>query len=102
MRFNKRTDTVGEPISKFKTYFFLCAFPQRFCLQRKHVGQTNFGTLGFANSIRTETAIGYDDIKIGHFLDRFSSKKGMGIETIFLAEKVVLRCLHCMETSKPL
>ena len=27
-------------------------FPQLFCLPRRHVGYTNFGTWGFANSIR--------------------------------------------------
>ena len=31
-------------------------FPQLFCLQRRHVGQTNFGTFGFANSIQGFTA----------------------------------------------
>jgi len=35
---------------------------------------------------RTETAIDRYDNKIGHFLWRFSSKKGLAIETIVLAE----------------
>jgi hypothetical protein len=48
----KRPDTVGQPPSKFEKYFFLCQFPQRFCLQRRHVGHTQFDTSGFANSIR--------------------------------------------------
>src|SRR5262245_9182790 len=30
---------------------FLCKFSTRFCLQRRHVRCTNFGTGGFANSI---------------------------------------------------
>ena len=30
---------------------FFCMFPKRFCLQRRHVGYTNFGTFEFANSI---------------------------------------------------
>jgi len=47
-----RPDTVGESTSKFWQYFFLCKFPQLFCLQRRHVGHTNFGTSEFANSIR--------------------------------------------------
>ena len=30
-------------------------FPQLFCLPRRHVGHTNFGTWGLANSIRALT-----------------------------------------------
>src|SRR2546430_17697662 len=57
---NKVSDTVGQPPSKFEQYFFLCQFPQRFCLQRRHVGHTQFDTLGFANSIPRfcETEVG--------------------------------------------
>src|SRR5437763_13605855 len=44
-------DTVGEPTSKFEKYFFLGKFPKLFCLQRRHVGHTDFGTGGLANSI---------------------------------------------------
>jgi hypothetical protein len=36
---------------------------------------------------RTETAIGGDDSEIVHFLWRFSSKKGIDIETICLAKQ---------------
>src|SRR5215813_13227747 len=48
----KRRDTVGQLTSKFQAYFFLGKFAQLFCLQRRHVGHTNFGTWGLANSIR--------------------------------------------------
>jgi hypothetical protein len=37
---------------------------------------------------RTETAIGRDDREIGRFLCLSASKKGLDIETTFLAEKV--------------
>src|SRR5215831_11182560 len=47
----KGRDTVGEPPSKFQAYFFLGTFPQLFCLPRRHVGYTSFGTFEFANSI---------------------------------------------------
>jgi hypothetical protein len=50
--------------------------------------------LEFANRICTKTAIVCDDSEIGHFLCRFSSKKGLNIATIFLAEKVVFRCFR--------
>jgi hypothetical protein len=40
----------------------------------------------------TETAIGYDDSENGHFLCSSSSRKGIDIKTIFLAEKVGCRC----------
>jgi hypothetical protein len=42
----------------------------------------------------TENAIGYDDSEIGRFLCSSSSKKGIDIKTIFLAEKVGCRCFH--------
>jgi hypothetical protein len=35
-----------------EAYFFLRQFPKLFCLQRRHVGYTHFGTFEFANSIR--------------------------------------------------
>jgi hypothetical protein len=34
---------------------FLRQFPKRFCLPRRHVGYTCFGTFEFANSIRPVT-----------------------------------------------
>jgi hypothetical protein len=43
---------------------------------------------------RTEIAIDRDDSEIVRFSFRFSSKKDMDIETIFLAEKVGFRCFH--------
>ena len=48
---DKAADTVGEPISKVLEVPFLRKFSTRFCLQRRHVKCTNFGTGGFANSI---------------------------------------------------
>jgi hypothetical protein len=48
----KRPDTVGEPTSRVSEYFFSGKFPQLCCLQRRHVGHTNFSTFEFANSIR--------------------------------------------------
>src|SRR5438093_1487533 len=48
---SKGADTVGECASRFSKYFLLRGFPQLFCLQRRHVGYTNFGTFEFANSI---------------------------------------------------
>src|SRR5215813_7066189 len=47
----KRRDTVGQLTSKFQAYFFSGKFAQLFCLQRRHVGHTNFGTWGLVNSI---------------------------------------------------
>src|SRR6266567_5438652 len=56
----ERPDTVGQPTSKFYEYFLLGKFSQLFCLQRRHVGHTNFGAGGLANSIRrfSETSSG--------------------------------------------
>src|SRR5262249_12483203 len=44
-------DTVGESTSWFEKYLFLCTFSKLFCLPRRHMRGTNFGTRGFANSI---------------------------------------------------
>jgi hypothetical protein len=42
----------------------------------------------------TETAIGYNDSENSRFLCSSSSKKGIDIKTIFLAEKLGCRCFH--------
>jgi len=50
------TDTARillvNPPFKVLEVLFLEKFSQLFCLQRRHVGHTNFGTWGLANSIR--------------------------------------------------
>src|SRR5262245_49926717 len=43
----KRPDTVGQPPSKVLVVPFSGKFPELFCLQRRHVGHTNFGTWGW-------------------------------------------------------
>src|SRR5437660_231179 len=48
----KWTSLAAYPASTFHDRFFLRKLPQLFCLQRRHVGYINFGTLGLANSIR--------------------------------------------------
>ena len=52
MSLKKPPDTVGESPSRFEKYSFLRKFPTLFCLPRRHVGYTYFGTFEFANSIR--------------------------------------------------
>jgi hypothetical protein len=47
---------------------------------------------------RTKTAIDRDDRKIVRFLCGFSSKKGIDIETIFLAEYTGFGGFHWIET----
>lgn len=44
--------------------------------------------MGVRLNKRTETAMDRDDSEIGRFLCLSSSKKGLDIKTIFLAEKV--------------
>jgi hypothetical protein len=45
-------------------------------------------------SKRTETAIDWDDRKLVRFLCKFSAKKCVDIETMFLAGKVGFCCFH--------
>jgi hypothetical protein len=60
-----RADTVGQPPSAFKEYFCLGKFPQLFCLQSRHVGHSNFGSWGLANSIRAyEQSDAYRDLYV--------------------------------------
>jgi hypothetical protein len=60
----KRSDTVGQPPSKFQEYLFLGKFTQPFCLQRRHVGHTDFATWGLANSIRSLSSQRYATVDL--------------------------------------
>jgi len=61
----KPSDTVGESTSWFEKYLFLCKFPKLFCLPRRHMRGTNFGTLG----VRQQYPEGFRDTTKGYLAD---------------------------------